>query len=56
MNINSVFTQEILIKCFQAYAKGARMYGATLVQDTPVTGTKQLADGSWEVKHLLESQ
>ncbi|KAL5260238.1 hypothetical protein ACHWQZ_G010380 [Mnemiopsis leidyi] len=32
-----------------AYAKGARMYGATLVQDTPVTGTKQLANGTWEV-------
>ncbi|XP_063678864.1 dimethylglycine dehydrogenase, mitochondrial-like isoform X1 [Bolinopsis microptera] len=32
-----------------AYAKGARMYGATLVQDCIVTGTKQRADGTWEV-------
>lgn len=32
-----------------AFAKGARMYGATLVQDCPVTGTKQRADGTWDV-------
>ena len=36
----------------QAFAKGARMYGATLVQDCPVTGTKQRADGTWDVRLL----
>ena len=37
---------------YQALAKGARMYGATLLQDTPVTGTRQREDGTWEVKHI----
>ena len=27
------------------------MYGATLLQDTVVTGTRQRADGTWEVRH-----
>ena len=26
------------------------MYGATLLQDTVVTGTRQRADGTWEVR------
>ncbi|XP_077988921.1 dimethylglycine dehydrogenase, mitochondrial-like [Glandiceps talaboti] len=33
----------------QAYAIGARKYGAEIYQNSPVTGLKQTSDGKWEV-------
>ncbi|XP_077995308.1 dimethylglycine dehydrogenase, mitochondrial-like [Glandiceps talaboti] len=34
----------------QAYAAGARKYGAEIYQNAPVLGLKQTNDGKWEVK------
>ena len=33
----------------QAMAIGARQYGATIHQQTPVTAMRQAADGGWEL-------
>lgn len=33
----------------QAFAAGARMYGAAIYLQTEITGTKQRSDGGWDV-------